>query len=127
MLDSTTKTTSFDVAAKETFEKMSATSAEAAALIKSSCSTAISGAQDYANKIIEFAHTNSEAAFDFAQKVVKVKSPSDFIELSADHSRRQFEALAAQTKELAEIAQNVTLATTEPIKIGVTKVFSRAA
>jgi phasin len=106
---------------------MSAASAEAAALIKGTFSTAISGAQDYTTKTIEFAHTNSEAAFDFARKVVSVKSPSDFVELSADHSRKQFETLAAQAKELAVIAQKVALATAEPIKTGVTKVFSQAA
>ena len=148
MLDSTTKTTTAKPAssprmdatqafrataengsaqAKEAFEKMSAATTEATALIKNSYSTAVKGAQDYYTKFIEFAQTNTEAALDFVQKLSGVKSPSDFIELSTDHSRQQFETLTEQTKELAALAQKVTLATVEPLKTGVTKAFSQAA
>jgi phasin len=148
MLDSTTKTTTAKPAsspkidatqafrataengsaqAKEAFEKMSAATAEATALIKNSYSTAVKGAQDYNTKVIEFANANTEAAFAFAQKLFGVKSPSDFIELSTEHSHKQFETLTEQTKELAALAQKVTLATAEPLKMGVTKAFSHAA
>ena len=113
--------------AKEAFEKVNAATAEATALIKNSYSTAVKGAQDYNAKVIEFANANTEAAFAFAQKLFSVKSPADFIELSTEHSRRQFETLTEQTKELAALAQKVTLATTEPLKMGVTKAFSHAA
>jgi phasin len=113
--------------AKEAFEKMSAGTAEAAALIKNSYSTAVKGAQDYNTKFIEFAQTNTESAFAFAQKLFGVKSPSDFIELSTEHSHKQFETLTEQTKELAALAQKVTLATAEPLKTGVTKAFSQSA
>jgi phasin len=109
--------------AKEAFEKMSAATGEAAALMKSSYSKGIKGAQDYNNKVLEFAQTNTEAAFGFAQKLSDVKSPSDFIELSTEHSRKQFETLTAQTKELAALAQKVTLATAEPLRTGLTKAF----
>jgi phasin len=91
------------------------------------CTTAAKGAQDYNNKIIEFARTNTNAAFDFLQQLSGVKSPSEFMELSTAHARKQFEILAEQTKELAALAQKVTVATTEPLKAGVTKAFSDAA
>ena len=113
--------------AKEVFEKMSAATADAAALVKNSYSTAIKGAQDYNNKVLEFARTNTEAAFGFAQKLSTVKSPSDFMELSTEHSRKQFETLTEQTKELAALAQKVTLATAEPLRAGVTKAFGQLA
>ena len=135
MLDSTNKTDAtqaFRAAAengsaqaKEAFEKMSAATTEATALIRNSYSTAVKGAQDYNTKFIEFAQTNTEAAFDFAQKLWSVKSSSDFIELSAKHSREQFDILTEQTKELAALAQTVTSATVEPLKTGVTKAFSQ--
>jgi hypothetical protein len=54
-----------------------------------------------------------------------MKSPSDFIELSTDHSRKQFETLTEQTKELAALAQKLSLATLEPLKMGVTKTFGQ--
>lgn len=145
MMDSTTKTTTTKPAsfpkdatqafrataekgsaqAKEAFEKMSGATAEATDLIKNSYSTAVKGAQDYNTKVIEFAQANTEAALDFVQKLSGVKSPSDFIELSTDHSRKQFETLTEQTKELAALAQKVTLATVEPLKTGVTKAFGQ--
>jgi phasin len=112
--------------AKEAFEKMSTATAEATDLIKNSYSTAVKGAQDYNTKFIEFAQTNTEAAFDFVQKLSGVKSPSDFIELSTEHSRKQLETLTEQTKELAALAQKVTLAAVEPLKTGVSKAFSQA-
>ena len=111
--------------AKEAFEKMSAATAEGTALIKNSYSTAAKGAQDYNAKVIEFANANTEAAFAFAQKLVSMKSPSEFFELSTNHSRKQFETLTEQTKELAALAQKVTLATVEPLKTGATKAFGQ--
>jgi phasin len=110
---------------KESFEKMSSATAEATALIKDSYSTAVKGAQDYNAKFFEFAQNNTKAAIEFVQKLSGVKSPSDFIELSTDHSRKQFETLTEQTKELAALAQKITLATVEPIKTGVTKAFGQ--
>ena len=111
--------------AKEAFEKVSAATAEATDLIKNSFSTAVKGAQDYNTKVIEFVQTNTKATVDFVQQLSGVKSPSEFIELSTDHSRTQFETLTEQTKELAALAQKVTLANVEPLKAGVTKAFSQ--
>ncbi len=146
MLDSTTKTTTAKPAsssrmdatqafrataengsaqAKEAFEKMSAATTEATALIKDSYSTVVKGAQGYNTKVIEFAQTNTEAALDFVRKLSGVKSPSDFFVLSTEHARKQFETLTEQTKELAALAQKVTLATVEPLKTGVTKAFGQ--
>jgi len=125
MTNATHATEKRSAQAREGFEKMSSAAVEAAALIKSSYSTVVKGAQDYNNKVIEFAQINTVVAFDFAQKLSGVKSPSDFVELSTEHSRKQFETLTEQTKELSALAQKVTLATAEPIKTGVTKAFSQ--
>jgi phasin len=113
--------------AKEAFEKIRASTAEATGLFKDSFSTAVKGVQDYNTKFFEFAQTNTEAAFAFAQKLSGVKSPSDFVELSTEHSRKQIETLSEQAKELAALGRKITLATTEPLKAGATKAFSQAA
>jgi len=112
---------------KEAYEKMSAATAGATDLIKSSCSTAVQGAHDYNNKLLEFAQANAEVAFGFAQKLLGVKTPSDLMELSTEHARKQLEALTEQVTELAALGQKVALATTEPFKSGLAKAFSRAA
>ena len=112
--------------AKEAFEKVSAATAETTNLINNSVSTAVKGVQDYNNnKVIEFAQTNTKEALEFIQKLSSAKSPSDFIELSTDHSRKQFEILTEQTKELTALAHKVTLAAAEPLKTGVSKAFSQ--
>ncbi len=113
--------------AQETYEKMSAATTEAADLIKDSYSTSVRGALDYNNKFIEFARANTNATFDFAQKLSGVKSSSEFVELSTEHARQQLETLAEQTKQLAALAQKVTLATAEPLRTGVAKAFNHTA
>jgi phasin len=113
--------------AKDAFEKISAATTEATSLIENSRSTAVKGAQDYNAKLVEFANANTEAAFAFAQKLFGLKSPSEFLELSTEYSRKQFERLSEQTKELTELAQKVTLATTASLKAGAAKAFSQSA
>lgn len=105
--------------------KASTAAADATSLMKDSYSRTMKGAQEYNTKVIEFTHANAEAAFDFAQELVGVKSPSEFFEMSTNHSRKQFETLTEQAKELAALAQKVTLASVEPLKTGATKAFSQ--
>jgi phasin len=110
---------------KKAFETMSAASSEAAGVMKNCYATAVKGAQDYNNKFIEFTHANTNAAFDFAHRISGVKSPSEFVELSTEHARQQVESLTNQTTQLAALAQQVTLATAEPLKMGTTKAFGQ--
>jgi phasin len=134
MVDETTKPNKSGRAAvqesfaegKKTLDKMSNVATEATSQITNSCGTAIKAAQDYNIKAIEFAQANITAAVDITQKLSAVKSPADFIELSSDHARKQFETLAEQAKELAELAQKIALATAQPLE-DFTKGFSRAA
>ena len=113
--------------AKTAFEKASTAATDATTVMKDSYSRSVKGAQEYNIRVLEFARTNAEAAFDFAQELVGVKSPSEFFELSTNHSRKQFETLTEQAKELAMLAQKVTLATTEPLKESATKAFSQVS
>ncbi len=101
--------------AKETYE-MSVASTEAADLIQNSYLTAVKRVQDYNNKFFEFANENTNAAFDFIQKVSGVRLPSAFIELSAEHARKQLASLTEQAKQLATLAQKASLTTAEPLK-----------
>ena len=56
-----------------------------------------------------------------------MKSPSEFMELSTEHTRNQIQAVTEQTKQLVEHAQKAVLATAEPLKMGVTKAFNHVA
>jgi phasin len=94
--------------AKDNFERIQSATEAATDLLKGTYTMAAKGATDYNLKFIEIARTNANAAFDYANDLFGVKSPSEFIELSTAHARTQFEAMTAQTKELTELAQKVT-------------------
>jgi phasin len=94
--------------AKDNYNRIQAATEEATELLKSAYTTAAEGTADYNRKVVEIASTNARAAFDYAHELLGVKSPSEFIELSTAHARKQFEAMTAQTKDLTELAQKVT-------------------
>jgi phasin len=102
--------------AKETYEKLKSAADEATDVLEETYATATKGASDLSLKLIEAARENTNAAFDFAAEIMTVKSLSDVVELSTRHTRKQYEAVAAQTKELTAIAQKVAVETSEPLK-----------
>ena len=112
---------------KDTYEKMKAAAEEATDVLETTYSTASKGASDYGMKVIEAARTNTNAAFDFFGELIAAKSPSEVIELSSTHARKQFEALTEQSKELSALAQKVATETVEPIKSGMNKAFAKVA
>jgi hypothetical protein len=56
-----------------------------------------------------------------------VKTPAEALELWTSHTRKQFETLTAQAKELAELSQKVASETVEPIKVTASKYYKPAA
>ena len=113
--------------AKDTYEKMKAAAEEATDVIETTYSTASKGASDYGLKVIETARINTNAAFDFVGELITAKSPSELIELSSTHLRKQFETLTEQSKELGALAQKVATESAEPIKSGMNKAMSKVA
>jgi phasin len=110
--------------AKDTCQKAKVAAEQATDLLKDTYATAAKGATDYNLKIVEIARTNINTAFEYAQELMGVKSPSEFVALSTAHVRKQFDTMIAQTKELAELAQNAATEITEPLKAGVIKAFN---
>lgn len=94
--------------AKDNYEKAKAATEQATNQLKEAYTTAAKGATDYNLKLIEIARANTNKAVDNAFELLKVKSLTEFVELSTKHAREQFEVMTAQTRELAELAQKVT-------------------
>ena len=111
--------------AKDTYEKMKAVAEEATDVLEDTYTTATKGFSDYGLKIIEIARANTNAGFDFANDLFTVKSVAEVLELSTTHARQQFEAMTAQAKELAALAQKVATEAAEPMKEGVNKAFKK--
>jgi phasin len=85
------------------------------------------GASTYQAKLVEFMKANTSSSLDFAQDLFGVKTPAEALELWSSHTRKQFETLTAQAKELAELTQKVAAETVEPIKATASKYYKPAA
>jgi phasin len=112
---------------KQTYEKIKAAAEQATDVMETSYTAASKGTADYGLKVIELTRANTNAYFDFVEQLFGVKSLSEAVELSTAHTRKQFETLTAQTKELAALAQKVAAETTEPLKAGVSKAMQKVA
>ena len=89
--------------------------------------TASQGASEYTAKLMEFLKANTTSTLDFAQELFGVKTPAEAMELWTSHSRKSFETVSAQAKELAELGQKVATETVEPIKASASKLYKPAA
>ena len=89
--------------------------------------SASKGASEYSAKLMEIMKANTSATLDFAQEMIGVKSPSEALELWTAHTKKQFEAFTAYSKELAELSQKVATETVEPIRTNASKLFKPAA
>src|SRR5258707_12755141 len=90
-------------------------------------STASKGASEYSAKLMEFMKANTTAGLDFAQALVALKSPTEAMELTTAYTKKQFQTLTAQAKELAELTQKIATDTAEPSKASASKLFKPAA
>lgn len=89
--------------------------------------SASKGASEYTAKLVEFMKANTSAQLDFAQQLFGLKSPAEALELWTGHTRKQFETLQSQAKELVELTQRVAAETAEPIKASASKYMPPAA
>ena len=115
------------VRARDNYEKIKAASGEIADILRETYSTNAKGAADYGVKVIEISGVNTNSAFDFLTNLMDTKSLSEIISLSATQSRKNFEVVSAQNRELWEFAQKVATETVEPIKKSFTRVLQKAS
>jgi phasin len=113
--------------AKDTYGKVQAAAEETTKIMQNTYSAASKGAADFNLHLLEIAQVNMNAAFDFARQLRSVKSPSEFIELSTAHARKQFEAFTEQTQHLTTLAQKVTADAAQPLQSEVAKTFKKSA
>jgi hypothetical protein len=105
-------------AARDTAARASETAREAADRIQESSSKATEGFREYQLKILSAAQANLNAIFEYAQDALQAQSISELMELSTSHSRRQLEAMAQQSREIASAAQKLATDTTRPLTGG---------
>jgi len=84
--------------------------------VEASAEAAQSGAREINRKAIGFAETNVNAAFDFAQRLVRAKDPKEIVQLQQEFLKRQVEQMNSQMKELGEQATETTRSATEALR-----------
>ena len=109
------------------YEQIETASNETMRVLVSTQSAAAKSIVNYRAWLMKVAHGNVIAAFDFAQNLATAKSVPDVIEHSRAHAHVRFDALAAQSTELAEIAHNVVTQIAEPIKTSIASAAENAA
>jgi len=112
---------------RETFERMKSAADAATNVIEETYVTSTKGVSDYGLKVINATRINTSAAFDFYAKLMTMKSFSDVVELTTAYARKHFEAVTAQSKELAALTRTVTTETAKPMMESLTKTFTKMA
>jgi len=112
--------------AKEAYEKIRSVAEEATDALEDTYGATTKGLSELSLKLIETARENTNSAFDFATQLIAVKSVSEAVELSTTHTRKRYETVTAQTKELGAMAQKVAVDAVEPVKERLSKVFKAA-
>jgi len=112
---------------KDNYEKIKTAAEEATDVLEETYAAATKGASGYGLKVLENARANSNAAFDLFGQLMTAKSVSEVVETSTAFWRERFEALMAQGKELADVAQKAATETSEPIKAGFSNAVRKAA
>ena len=83
---------------KDVYERAKAMADETNKVLEQSYSTVTKATADFNLQWIEILHANTNSAFDFCRKLVGVKSPSEFLELSSAQARKQFETFSEQSE-----------------------------
>src|SRR5215211_4554511 len=79
---------------------------------EASAEAAQSGAREINRKAIGFAETNVNAAFNFAQRLVRAKDPKEIVQLQQEFLKQQVEQMSGQMKELGEHASQTAQSAT---------------
>ncbi|MEP0232880.1 phasin [Roseibium sp.] len=100
--------------ARKAFDDFMNVTQKAVENVEDSTSVAKSGASDVNRKTLSFAEEHMDAAFKFAQQLVRAKDVEEMMGLQQTYLRGQMEALGEQARDLSstatKAAQNVAKA-----------------
>ena len=81
--------------------------------------------RDYRAKAFELMTANVNANLEYAKKLRKLRTPFEFIELSTNHARKQFELVMSQTAALGALSRSLTMASAERMSASIEKIFGQ--
>jgi phasin len=74
------------------------------------------GASEIAHKSMAYAEKNLEATFDFAQKLMQAKDPTEVMRLQTEFLQHQMQILSSQVQELGQSAAKIVMDAAKPKK-----------
>ena len=86
---------------------------------------AAEGLRDCQTAILSATQANINATFEYMQVALHVRSVPELVDLSTKHSRRQFEMMTEQAKEITGAAQKAAVESVGPLTSGLTNPFGR--
>jgi len=90
--------------ARQAFDEFISVTQKAVSNAEEGATAVQSGASDIQRKSLSYAEENIEAAFGFAQSLVKAKDMEEMIALQQDFMKKQMETLGEQSRELSDRA-----------------------
>ena len=91
--------------ARKAFDDLMAATQRAVSSFEGQALTAQTSVLEMQRKAASFAERNIAISFEFAQKLLRAKSPEDVMKLHAEYVSAQTQALAEQTHEIAQYAE----------------------
>ncbi|MDR3423336.1 MAG: phasin family protein [Xanthobacteraceae bacterium] len=81
---------------------------------QSQAHAARAGASEIAHKSMAYAEQNMTATFDFAQKLMKAKDPTEVVRLQSEYLSHQMKTLTSQAQELGQSAAKIVMDAAKP-------------
>ncbi len=72
------------------------------------------GASEIAHKSMAYVEQNMEATFDFAQKLMHAKDPTEVLRLQSEYLSHQMKTLSTQAQELGQSAAKIVMDAAKP-------------
>ena len=102
--------------AKDAYGRMKETVEEAQATMENTFENVQNASVSLGLKAIDAMRTNAELGLSHLENVMKVKTPSEFVELQTAYVRRQTETALDQAKSMQELSTKAAADVTAPVK-----------
>ena len=100
--------------ARTAFDGIAQAANQAVAQWKGQAEAARAGASEIAHKSMAFAEQNMSSTFDFAQKLMHAKDPTEVMRLQSEFLANQMRALSSQAHDLGQSAAKIVMDAAKP-------------
>jgi phasin len=102
--------------ARTAFDGIAQAANQAVAQWKGQAEAARAGASEIAHKSMAFAEQNMSSTFDFAQKLMHAKDPTEVMRLQSEFLANQMRVLSSQAQDLGQSAAKIVMDAAKPKK-----------